>query len=642
MNLKTLTTALKALRQLGAEPVALLALYRFGLVTGHYRRSILPSSTPVPAFHPVIAVPARETLTAVLGSAATDLAAEADEIARGKARLFGGEPVEIRLEPPKPLLHWTDEERHPRPGDIKFIWEPARFGWAVTLARAYALTGDESYPRAFWQQFERFTAANPPYIGPHWTSGQEAALRLLAFTFVGTVFSGSPVSTPARMASLAASIAQHAHRIPVTLVYARAQENNHLISEAAGLYTAACVLPDHPDASQWRELGWKWLNRALQTQIAPDGTYTQHSANYHRLMLQAAVWTAALAGAKWDEFPRLTRERLAAATGWYNHQLDRVSGETPNLGSNDGALILPLAQHATFRDARPTLQSAARAFTGSPALPPGVWDEMALWLPVPAPSADLPVPAAPTQLRVDAPDSWAVLRAAHFDHRPSHADPLHVDLWWCGLNLAADPGTFLYNGAAPWDNPLGATRLHNTVCVDGADAMTPVGKFLWLDWAQSMVLEHGESRAAAQHDGYARRGVLHRRTIEVVNGVWRITDDLLPAPGVVPREHAFTLHWLLADLPWRLDGQTLTLQAPAGEARLTLKTPEPTAVALVRAGVTLTGKLIASPVDGWLSPTYGVKQPALSLHVTVSGVPPVRMVSEFALGGEGKSSNTRE
>jgi hypothetical protein len=36
--LSKLSIAFKALTQLGFQPVALNALYRFGLVTGHYRR----------------------------------------------------------------------------------------------------------------------------------------------------------------------------------------------------------------------------------------------------------------------------------------------------------------------------------------------------------------------------------------------------------------------------------------------------------------------------------------------------------------------------------------------------------------------------------------------------------------------------
>ncbi len=55
--------------------------------------------------------------------------------------------------------------------DVKFIWEPARFGWAFTLGRAYLVSGDERYSQSFWKHTETFLESNPPYLGPQWTVG---------------------------------------------------------------------------------------------------------------------------------------------------------------------------------------------------------------------------------------------------------------------------------------------------------------------------------------------------------------------------------------------------------------------------------------------------------------------------------------
>jgi hypothetical protein len=86
------------------------------------------------------------------------------------------------------------------------------------------------------------------------------------------------------------TLAMHAARIPLTWPYAHAQDNNHLLSEAAGLVTAALALPGHPQSSRWSRLGWSWFNRAVLSQFDEDGAYTQHSANYHRLALHLALW----------------------------------------------------------------------------------------------------------------------------------------------------------------------------------------------------------------------------------------------------------------------------------------------------------------------------------------------------------------
>ena len=75
--------------------------------------------------------------------------------------------------------------------DIKFIWEPARFGWAITLGKAYFFTNDKLFPETFWKYFEEFTQFNPLNKGPNWQSGQEVALRLIALVIALNLFKPS-------------------------------------------------------------------------------------------------------------------------------------------------------------------------------------------------------------------------------------------------------------------------------------------------------------------------------------------------------------------------------------------------------------------------------------------------------------------
>ncbi len=257
---------------------------------------------------------------------------EAGEIVKGKVRLFGGDAVPLQLTFKEPLRHWTEYELRPEllsplyspVADIKFLWEPARFGWAYTLGRAYYLSSrpprsgpSEAYAEAFWKYFERFTEGNPAYLGPHWMNGQEVAIRLMALVWAAQVFEEATASSAGRRALVAQSITEHARRIPPTLVYARSQNNNHLITEAAAMYTAGVTL----DQRSWRDLGWRWLNHALQHQISSYGEYIQHSTNYHRLMLQSALWVDAMLRG-----PAKPRER------WPSQTLEALT-RAPPIGS---------------------------------------------------------------------------------------------------------------------------------------------------------------------------------------------------------------------------------------------------------------------------------------------------------------------
>ena len=127
------------------------------------------------------------------------LRAEADEIVTGKVRLFGSAPVPLELAPPTPLRHWTAYEGRAHDlGDLKFIWEPARFGWAFTLGRAYWLTRDERYPEAFWRYFETHSwMTTRPTLAPTGLPPRRLPCACAHLVFAAQVFAASRHSTPA-------------------------------------------------------------------------------------------------------------------------------------------------------------------------------------------------------------------------------------------------------------------------------------------------------------------------------------------------------------------------------------------------------------------------------------------------------------
>lgn len=653
-TLRHLSIAIKALQELGLHKVSLYLLYRLGLKSGYWRLrtpvgktwsiSVTADLARSPDDFP-LSLPSAQALTDVAVDAVASILSEAEEVVQGKVRLFGGEPLPLTWSHPRPLQHWTlTRDDDPSAGDIKWIWEPARLGWAFTLGRAYRLSGDERYPLAFWENLQAFLEHNPVNLGPNWASAQEVAMRILALSFARQVFGKSVHTTPERLSRLLAALAAHAARIPPTLIYARAQNNNHLLSEAVGLYTAGVLLTGWKPARRWRQLGWRWLNAALQKQIAADGTYIQHSTNYHRLMLHLALWAHVIARKEGVSLPPASLQRLQVATRWLLAQLDPISGRVPNLGHNDGANILPLAASG-HTDFRPVAQAAARAFLGKACLPPGPWDELSLWLGLEtaSPPAQPVWHTSPAVHRLGNADTWATLRAVQFHDRPAHADQLHVDLWWRGHNIALDAGSYRYTAAPPWGNALAHTAVHNTFQVDGDDQMLRAGRFLWLDWAQARCLKTDETQQEliAEHDGYRRLGVIHRRTLKKSGpATWQVLDELLPSRHHL-RPHIAVLHWLLPDWPWQLADTTLILQAPQGVIRISVGLRrlinQPPAsilnIQLIRAGEVLVGPVEPTATLGWFSPTYGCKVPALSLRVVVQGALPFSIHSDWTLPG---------
>jgi hypothetical protein len=530
---------------------------------------------------------------------------------------------------------WTQMRfASPAYGDLKFILEPSRFLFVYPLVRAYALSGDERFPLAFWSAIDDWAGHSPPMAGPLWICGQECSLRILVLSFALHGFIHSPSTTNDRFALLVAMIAAHAWRTAQTLGYARSQRSNHLITEAVGLWTAGTLYPELREAQVWRNLGVQLLQGAVLDQITPEGASQQHSFNYQRMILHLLLWTLRLAEIHGAPLPEDVAQRTGAAFDFMRAWVDPMSGHAPNYGSDDGSLILPLAPGVS-RDFRPLLQLGA-AVLGRPALGPGPWDEAALWFGVKPTAAEKPAPLPSAEtgyFRLGDQVSWALIRAGRYTRRPFQADQLHVDLWWQGINLARDAGTYLYNGPAPWNNGLAGTAVHNTVTVDHRDQMRRAGRFLWVDWAQASARLHSSpgqkcsSGFEGEHDGYKSLGVRHQRMIQWLAGAgWIIVDDIR---GV--GDHDVRLHWLTADLPYETADSPFQVAFTSGQSRVRwniFSSPMGNG-AIIRAGARVEGDSagVETELLGWESPTYGDLRPALSLVYQTRSRLPVRFVT---------------
>src|SRR6267154_2367657 len=403
---------------------------------------------------------------------------EAERILAGNLTFFGQLPIAGEFPPQwfqnavtgqsvSARQSWTQMRfASPTYGDLKFILEPSRFLFVYPLVRAYALSDDERFPRAFWNAVEDWASQSPPMAGPLWICGQECSLRILAWSFALHAFIHSPSTTPERVALLISMIAAHAWRTAQTLGYARSQRSNHLISESVGLWTAGTLYPELREAQVWRNLGAHLLRDAVLDQITDEGVSQQHSFNYQRMILHLLLCTLRLAEIQEVPLDPKIRERTEAAFDFMSRWVDPVSGSVPNYGSDDGSLILPLSP-GSYRDFCPLLQLGA-AVLHRPALQSGSWNEPALWFGI-KPTAEKnsePIPSSPPSresryFRLGDKNSWAMIRAGQYTRRPFQADQLHVDLWWQGVNLAIDAGTYLYNGPPPWNNGFACTAVHN-------------------------------------------------------------------------------------------------------------------------------------------------------------------------------------
>ena len=434
-------------------------------------------------------------------------------------------------------------------GDIKGLWEQSRMDWVVAWATT-AACGDAAALERLNEWLADWANRNPPYKGPNWKCGQEASIRVMHLVVAAWIL-GQGRSPEAGLVDL---LRAHLQRIAPTMSYSIGQQNNHGTSEAAALFIGGSFLAGRdPRADVWARKGRRWLEERAATLIEPDGSFSQYSVTYHRVMLDTYSLAEAWRGQRGlPAFSARLKARLAAATDWLWTMTDSETGDAPNIGANDGARLLQLVG-ADYRDFRPSIQLAAALFRGSDALGPGPWDTPLRWLgvaegkPCDAPSSQSFNQGGYHVLRNAS--TMAVLRYPRFRFRPSQADALHVDLWHKGINLLRDAGTFSYNDeGAEW---FAGTAAHNTIEFDGRDQMPRLGRFLFGDWlnteAVEPVLDDGvkASAAAAYTDA---RGARHHRALTLS------ADALICRDTITGNFDEACLRWRLAPGEWHIEG----------------------------------------------------------------------------------------
>ncbi|MCA9243396.1 MAG: alginate lyase family protein [Phycisphaerales bacterium] len=527
----------------------------------------------------------------------------------------------------------------PRQGDARTHWDPARAAWALDLARGASRTGFDSpvLAETFWRWVDSFVAHNPPYRGPHWKCGQESSVRLLALCFGVWAFGRDAATTPARLTTFAKLAWATGYRVAHHIGYAISQKNNHAFSEAVGLMLVAQLFPEFREAARWGAIGRRVLEREIDRQIYADGSYVQHSFNYHRVMLEMAGMGLRLADLSGRPFSSATVQRVARANAFLISMMDPIGGRVPNYGHNDGAQPLPLTE-CDFTDYRPTAQWISVLTTGRKALPDGPWDEMLDWLggADAAPAVAKAPPAKPSIEAHDAGgyfalrcgDNWGMLRAHTYRDRPAQCDALSLDVWRNGVNVLGDGGTFQYYMP---DNPrlerfFGSTAGHNTVEIDGGDPIEKVSRFLYLPWPTARATRRVDGDAfamiEAEHADYP--GVTHRRrAVLLADGSWVVVDDLLGERDVTAR-----LRWRAIDVPNTLADGRWRIDTPIGEFMVALATLGSGEYVFPAESVdVLRGVDDGERIEGWAAPYYAELRPAPTLIVTLAGRLPLRFVS---------------
>ena len=475
----------------------------------------------------------------------------ASEILAGRWKAFGHLPIEVddpprwhkdyvvsvELSTDKPAFKLSHRSL-PNGADIQAIWDLSRWRQLVNLAQAAWLLDDDAAGRKCLAWLDDWNQRNPPYRGWNWISALEAGIRLVQFTWIDRLLSGSSASHASGLERLRYELLPAHVRFVWKNRSFGSSANNHLLGELAGLIIATARWPALASWGAPLHLLRDYFQREVLSQFASDGGNREQALNYHLFALEFCCQTrAALASAGLDLSSDVI-ERLHRAAAFYASV--QAESDIWDYGDSDNAYVTPLCidQDQFPLEWRCWLrrsegQSGLTFWLGKwegPAHDDGKEEAWRIFS-----DSGLTIRRkAGWMLRYDVSPLGYLRTAAH-----GHLDALHLSIWRQGVAIVIDPGTELYYLDKRLRNYLTSWEAHNGPHFRGADWPRRLGPFLWSDHHPAPRFDSTKDRIAASLSLQA--GEVSRAILELESG-WEIIDT---CPGGDSRNE-LEVHWQFA------------------------------------------------------------------------------------------------
>ncbi len=438
--------------------------------------------------------------------------------------------------------HWsTIPDLSEQTGDIKFVWEKARFSFITDVLRFdYHFKEDQS--EFVFGQIIDFIEKNPINCGPNYKCSQETSLRIMNWTLALFYYKDSSNLTQERFQRIMHAIYWQLHHVFHHINFSRiAVRNNHAISETMMLYLSGLLFPFLPNTKKWSKKGKRWFEKEVTYQVYSDGTFLQYSMNYHRVLVQLLTWGIRLSDLHQKKLSPIVKLRAELSLHFLDSSTDPISGKLPNYGNNDGALFFKWTEDdfrvytSQLNDLRGVLYSAVTEKQESQA-----WYGLKSLNKTKTNTQDIHEFNDGGYYIHQEGSVKTFLRCGAYKDRPSQSDNLHLDIWKDGDNYLWDNGTYKYNTDKETVDYFTGCEGHNTLSVEGKNQMLRGGRFIWYYWVKKSKAKMKVTKNKMVFEGeieafqYIKKGIKHFRKVEknIGKNQWLITDSLLLADGL--------------------------------------------------------------------------------------------------------------
>ena len=550
----------------------------------------------------------------------------------------------------------TDDAAH----DNEWSWSLYRFIFWQPLARAYAKTGDERYPREALSQLRGFLKAWPlsdfladeeAYIKQHqypsypWRHIETAMRLYTAFIPCLCAFRESEAFDEEGWALYLNAVKMHADFL-VTHYTNHEKSSNWLTMESGALLQTAIMFPELAGAKVWMKHGYQRVMHEMRYSFDNDGVHMERTSIYHMVAAISYFQCTRLCELNGIPVPPYARDTITRACEFILRQL-KPDFSTPMIGDADRDDLLARRSDTSLYEGMnlsmdPYDLNEMRAWFRQMAEWTGRGDF--LWV-----ATGRRLGHAPAQRNFSmkeagihimrtgwsAEDSYMHIHGVQLERGEksthSHNDTGHFELQIAEEDILLDGGRYIYNQSIwkNWRHYFTGALAHNTLYCDdltmgavpGVSRVRGVRLFLHR-------FEENDQYALidVSHNGYVFTDdpVYHRRVAVRLEKDVYVLDDRITGLGL--SDHDFRLTFNFA--PGRLTGEGLCYQyeTPKGRAYAVTAASDAEICPTVLEGS-------EDPIGGWVSYGYSLRVPCPQLTLRRQGKAPFRCVTVIAPKG---------
>lgn len=455
--------------------------------------------------------------------------------------------------------------------DNEWQWQLNRMSFWGDLGRAYKVTGDERYPKAFVHEMLSWIAQStvPDYAANSPLSDWrtiEAGIRMGdSWPRAFFAFRRSPSVSDSDLIVFVSSFLDHGRYLRKN--YTRL---NWLTMEMSGLYAAGALFPEFKEAADWRSLAAEKLAIEARTQFLPDGAQDELSTEYQNVALgnilkipQIARWTGRLA--------ELPAGFTAPLEKGYEYQVALMAPDRYMPKYNNGLpqylpMIFKLAVE-NFPDRSDFKWVESDGKEGTPPTFTSVYLNRA--------------GEAAMRSSWGRQDNYLGFRLGPIGMAHQHQDKLGVVIWAWGRSIVFNTGGGNYE-RSKWRDWATSSYGHNCMIVDGLAQNRPTtSSDPWHDpdlISQGPVNGHWQSNpvfdfaSGEYNEGYgpqrARPASQQRDVLFLKPDLYIVADRMRPNDA---QPHKYQARWQLLTTSTRIDPATHVLETTdAGQANIAI------------------------------------------------------------------------